>query len=51
MFSNCESLSDIKALENWNVSKGSNFSEMFYGCSSLTDKKVLENWNFPNKNI
>ena len=26
MFSECLSLSDIKSLENWNVSNGNNFS-------------------------
>ena len=38
-------LSDIKALEKWNVSNSNNFSCMFYGCKSLSDIKGLENWN------
>ena len=38
MFKGCEFLSDIKALENWKVSKGSNFYHMFSGCKSLEDK-------------
>jgi len=29
MFSGCESLLDIKGLENWNVSNGNNFSDMW----------------------
>ena len=37
------SLKDIKFLENWNVSKGNNFSYMFHFCSSLSDIKSLEN--------
>ena len=37
MFWGCSSLSEIKSLENWNVSNGTNFSCMFYGCSSLSD--------------
>ena len=45
MFSGCESLSDIKALKNWNISNGNNFKAMFCGCSSLSDIKALENWN------
>ena len=44
MFCGCSSLSDIKALENWNVSNGNNFQSMFYGCSSLSDIKALKNW-------
>ena len=50
MFSWCESLSDIKPLQNWNVSNGNNFSGMFCGCSSLSDIKPLENWNISNGN-
>ena len=48
MFSLCSSLSDIKSLENWNVSNGTNFSYMFDRCSSLSDIKSLENWNVSN---
>ena len=29
MFFVCSSLSDIKSLENWNVSNGTDFSDMF----------------------
>ena len=43
MFGGCESLSDIKGLEKWNVSKRKNFSEMFSGNSSLSVTKVLKN--------
>ncbi len=45
MFSECSSLSEIKVLENWNLSNGNDLSEMFCGCSSLSDIQVLENWN------
>ena len=45
MFYGCKSLSDIKPLEKWNVSKGNNFSGIFFGCTSLSDLKPLENWN------
>ena len=48
MFFGCSSLSDIKSLENWNVSNGIDFSGMFWGCSSLSDIKSLENWNVSN---
>ena len=49
MFSNCSSLSDIKSLENWNVSNVNNFSHMFDSCSSLSDIKSLENWKYKIK--
>ena len=29
MFCECESLSNIRALENWNISNGKDFSYMF----------------------
>ena len=48
MFYGCSSLSDIKGLENWNVSNGNKFNYMFYGCSSLSEIKALENWNVSN---
>ena len=44
MFSNCSSLSDIRALENWDVSNGNNFSYMFSGCKSLSNVKI-EKWD------
>ena len=50
MFSWCKSLSDIKSLENWNVSNGNDFSYMFNECSSLSDIKSLQNWNVSNEN-
>ena len=49
MFYECKSLSDIKPLQNWNVSNGTNFSHMFSGCSSsLSDINPLQNWNVLN---
>ena len=47
MFFGCKSLSDIKALENWNVSNGNNFSNMFSDIESLK-KNVLNRNNFEN---
>ena len=49
MFYNCSSLSDIKSLENWNVSNGNDFSYMFIGCSFLLDIKSLKNWKYKIK--
>ena len=46
MFYDCFTLSDVKSLENWNVSNGNNFSYMFCNCSLLSDIKSLENWKF-----
>ncbi len=49
MFNGCKSLSDIKPLQNWNVSNGNNFSDMFSECKSLSDIKPLQNWNISKK--
>ena len=46
MFYGCSSLSDIKVLQNWNVSNGNNFECMFYECSSLSDVTILKNWKY-----
>ena len=40
-FGGCSLLSDMKVLENCNVSNGNNFSDMFYGFESLSDIKSL----------
>ena len=40
-------LSNIDALEEWDVSSGKNFSNMF-SKSNLKDLKILENWNVSN---
>jgi len=45
MFGGCSSLSDIKALQNWNVSDGKNFYGIFQGCPSLLEVKILQKWN------
>jgi surface protein len=37
IFEVCYELEEIKGLENWNTSKGNDFSEMFSGCSSLKE--------------
>ena len=44
MFCECSSLSDIKPLENWNVSNGNIFDNMFKECSSLLDITPFKNW-------
>ena len=41
-------ISEIKPLEKWNVSNGSNFMSMFSKCSSLSDITPLENWDVSN---
>ena len=48
MFYGCKNLSNIKALENWNVSNGKNFESMFNGCN-IYDIKTLEKISFTNK--
>ena len=44
MFYGCKNLSNIKTLENWNVSNGKNFESMFNGCN-IYDIKTLEKWD------
>ena len=51
MFSECSSLSDLKPIQNWNVSNGNNFSHIFFKCSSLSDLKPIQNWNVPKYNL
>ena len=41
MFCGCSSLSDIKPLEKWDVSKCTNFEGMFEGCSKIKDRKLI----------
>ena len=51
MFFGCSSLEDIKPLENWNVSNGTDFSRMLSECSLLKDIKPLENWGLSEINF
>ena len=51
MFNGCSSLSDIKSLQNRNVSNGKYFSSMFAGFSSLIDIKPLHNWKVSKSKI
>ena len=51
MFIGCSLLNDIKPLENWNVSYGTNFSGMFSACSSLKDINPLKNWKLSENNF
>ena len=41
MFYGCSSLSDIKPLEKWDVSKCTNFKAMFDNCSKIVDRKLI----------
>ena len=43
MFNNCQNLTEIKGIENWDVSSVTDFGSMFNGCKSLT-KLDLRNW-------
>ena len=43
-FENCKSLTTIIGLENWDTTKGFNYSEMFSGCKSLTELD-LSSWD------
>ena len=51
MFSGCSSVDNIKPLEKWNVSNGTNFEGMFSDCTSLNDIKPLEKWNLSKNNF
>ena len=46
MFKYCSSLSNIKPLENWDISNGESFKYMFSCYKSLLGKKSLKCWNF-----
>ena len=43
MFSYCQKLADIKALENWKVTNCLDFKEMFEGCNELENIEPLKN--------
>ena len=51
MFSKCGKLNNIKPLENWNVSNGTNFKDMFCWCLSLEDIKPLKKWKLSENNF
>lgn len=46
MFSNINL--NLKGLQNWDMSNGTNFRNMFSFCKSLQDLKGLQNWNVSN---
>ena len=48
MFSYCKYLSDIKPLDNWNVSKAKSFIGMFEELHELKDINPLKNWDVSN---
>ena len=45
MFVGCESLVDVSALANWDVSSVVDMRGMFHGCKSLEDISPLASWN------
>lgn len=45
LFHRCKMLSDISALENWDMSNISRTSDLFSYCSSLKDISPIANWN------
>ena len=47
----CSSLSDIKPLKNWNISKEAKIYLMFKNCSSLLDIKALDNWSISKETL
>ena len=48
MFLECESLTDISGLANWDTSNVKDIHGMFRGCSSLTDLTPLSKWGTSN---
>ena len=42
MFDSCELLTNLKVLENWNVSNCKDFSYMFHYCKNLSNANALE---------
>ena len=51
MFTDCFSLKEIKPLQKWDVSKGSNFKSMFNGCSASLNIKELKKWKISKNNF
>ena len=51
MFNGCSLLSDIKPIENWNVSNGTDFRSIFNDCLLLSNIKPLEKLKLLNKYI
>ena len=51
MFFDCSSLSDIKYMQNLNVSKSENFAYMFFGCSPLLDISQIKKWKISEYNF
>ena len=45
MFYQCETLTNLDFLSNFNVSNHTIFSEMFEGCTNLTDITALRTWD------
>lgn len=45
MFSGCESLIDIKSLQEWDVSNVNDMNSLFSQCKSLGDFTSLKKWN------
>ena len=50
MFAECKSLSNLKPLEKWNVSKGACFRKMFYNISDNKEVSELSlKWKISNE--
>lgn len=50
LFYECTSLSNISALNSWDVSNATNLTSLFYGCTSLKNINGLKNWDVSNVN-
>ena len=48
MFGECNSLTDITPLKDWDVRNGQYFRNMFYKCANLTTVNGIKNWNVSN---
>ncbi|MGI5990540.1 MAG: InlB B-repeat-containing protein [Lachnospiraceae bacterium] len=48
IFTNCQSLTTITGLENWDTSNFTSISSAFMDCKSLTSVAGLSNWNVSN---
>lgn len=44
MFASCNSITNLDALKNWDISKAEDISGMFASCKSLTNIDGIKNW-------
>ena len=45
MFVECSALTNLNGLENWNVSKVTNFNYTFAGLYNLSDATAINDWD------